>query len=231
MKSDDNIAALILAGGRSSRMGAFKPLLPLEGRRVIEGVIHLFREAGISDIVVVVGYQAEKIIPLLENQSVRWVKNEHYDRGMFSSVQTGVRSLAEDCQAFFLGPADMPLVRPATLKKLSAAYREKRMEVYHPCYGQRRGHPPLIAAALIPSILAFPEPGGLRVLLSRREAASLNVDCGDPGILIDLDTPEDYERAKRQSFCHGRQKSLTCASLKGRFDSKSACARRVTPEE
>jgi molybdenum cofactor cytidylyltransferase len=196
MKSDDNIAALILAGGRSSRMGALKPLLPLGGRLVIEGVINLFREAGIADIIVVVGYQAEQIIPLLEDQGVRWVKNEHYDRGMFSSVQTGVKKIAADCRAFFLSPADIPLVRPATLKKLSAAYRERKMEVYHPCYGQRRGHPPLIAAALIPSIFAFAEPGGLRALLSHHEAASLNVDCDDPGILIDLDTPEDYERAK-----------------------------------
>lgn len=90
----------------------------------------------------------------------------------------------------------MALVRPATLIKLYAAYRERKMEVYHPCYGQRRGHPPLIATALIPSILAFAEAGGLRELLSRRAATSLDVDCDDPGILIDLDTPEDYERAK-----------------------------------
>jgi CTP:molybdopterin cytidylyltransferase MocA len=199
MKLDDNIAALILAGGRSSRMGTLKPLLPLGGRLVIEGVISLFREAGISDIIVVVGYQAEKIIPLLENQGVRWVLNAQYDRGMFSSIQVGVRNLARDCRAFFLSPADMPLVRPATLEKLSAACRERKMDAYHPCYGQRRGHPPLIAAALIPSILAFAEPGGLRELLSRREASSLNVDCDDPGILIDLDTPEDYERAKGKS--------------------------------
>jgi molybdenum cofactor cytidylyltransferase len=198
MKSHDNIAALILAGGRSSRMGALKPLLPLGGRLIIEGVISLFREAGISDILVVVGYQAEKIIPLLENQGVRWVINEHYDRGMFSSVQVGVRNLTGDCRAFFLSPADMPLVNTVTLKKLVAAYQERKLDVYHPCYGQKRGHPPLITAALIPSILAFAEPGGLRALLSRRKGTSLDVACDDPGILIDLDTPEDYERAKGQ---------------------------------
>jgi molybdenum cofactor cytidylyltransferase len=197
IKSDDNIAALILAGGRSSRMGVLKPLLTLGGGSIIEGVISVFREAGISDIIVVVGYQAEKIIPLLENQGVRWVKNEHYDRGMFSSVQTGVSNLAGNCRAFFLSPADIPLFCPATVEGLSAAYREKKVDVYHPCYGQRRGHPPLIAAALIPSILDFAEPGGMRALLAHSEVTSLNVDCDDPGILIDLDTPEDYERAKR----------------------------------
>ncbi len=187
---------MILAGGLSTRMGAFKPLLILEGRSILEEVISLFREAGISDIIVVVGYQAEKIIPLLENQGVRWAINDHYDRGMFSSVQVGVRNLDGDCRAFFLSPADMPLVNPLTLKKLVAAYREGNMDVYHPCYGQRRGHPPLIATALIPSIIAFAEPGGMRALLSRYKESSLDVVCDDPGILIDLDTPEDYERAK-----------------------------------
>ncbi len=122
--------------------------------------------------------------------------HKQFASACFSSVQIGVRNLAGDCQAFFLSHADMPLVKTVTLKKLVAAYREGKMDVYHPCYGQRRGHPPLIAAALIPSILAFAEQGELRALLSRRKGTFLDVACDDPGILIDLDTPEDYERAK-----------------------------------
>lgn len=177
-------------------MGAFKPLLPLGDGTVIERTINIFREGGISDIIVVVGYQADRIIPLLEKQGARWVINEHYDREMFSSVQVGVKNLNGDGGAFFLSPADMPLVNSATLKKLIAAYREGNMDVYHPCYGQRRGHPPLIAAALIPYILAFPGPGGLGALLSLYRGTSMDVDCDDPGILINLNTPEDYERAK-----------------------------------
>jgi CTP:molybdopterin cytidylyltransferase MocA len=90
----------------------------------------------------------------------------------------------------------MPLVNPLTLKKLIAAYREGNMDVYHPCYGQRRGHPPLIATTLIPPILTFAEPGGLGSLLSRYRGTSLDVACDDSGVLIDLDTQEDYERAK-----------------------------------
>lgn len=196
MESNDKIAAVILAAGRSSRMGTLKPLLPLGGRLIMEGVISLFREVGISDIVVVVGYQAGKVIPLLENQGVRWVVNREYDRGMFSSIQAGVRDLSRDCRAFFLSPADMPLINAVTLKKLVAAHREGKMDVYHPWYQQKRGHPPLISSALIPSILAFADPGGMRALLSNYKETSLDVACDDPGILIDLDTPEDYERVK-----------------------------------
>lgn len=179
-------------------MGAFKPLLTLGGRLIIEVVISLFREAGSSDIIVVVGYQAEKIIPFLEKHGVRWVINEHYEGEMFSSVQIGVKKLSDNCGAFFLSPADMPLVTPDTLKKLVAAYREGGMDVYHPCHGQRRGHPPLISTTLIPSILTFTEPGGMGALLSRCRETSLDVACEDPGILVDLNTPEDYERAQGQ---------------------------------
>lgn len=196
MKSGVRIAAIILAAGLSSRMGAFKPLLPLGDGTVIERIISIFREGGISDIIVVVGYRVDSIIPLLEKQGVRWVINEHYDREMFSSVQVGVKNLAGDCRAFFLSHADMPLLNSATLKQLIAAYGDGEMDVYHPCHGQRRGHPPLIAAALIPSILAFPGPGGLGALLAQYRETSVDVDCDDPGILINLNTPEDYERAK-----------------------------------
>lgn len=198
MKSDKKTSAIILAAGLSSRMGAFKPLLTLGGRLIIEVVIDLFREAGISDIIVVVGYQAGTIIPHLEKQGVRWVINEGYEGEMFASVQIGVKKLTADCGAFFLCPADIPLVTPSTLKKLVAAYREGDMDVYHPCYGQRRGHPPLISTTLVPSILAFTGPGGMGALLARCRDTSLDVPCDDPGIHVDLNTPDDYERAQTQ---------------------------------
>jgi molybdenum cofactor cytidylyltransferase len=196
MRSKKNIAAVILAGGRSSRMGVLKPLLSLGAKTVIETAINAFRKAEIDDIIVVLGHEAGKIIPLLENNEIRWVINDDYDRGMFSSVQVGVRSLAGDCRAFFLSPADVPLIRVDTLERLINAFQSEERDVYHPCYRQRRGHPPLIAATLIPSILAYKEAGGLRALLARYQETSLDVERDDPGILLDLDSPEDYKRAK-----------------------------------
>jgi molybdenum cofactor cytidylyltransferase len=191
----DHIAALIPAAGRSSRMGAIKPLLPLGQETVLARIISLFRGVAISDILVVLGYSSESLIPLLQKQGVRWVINPEYDRGMFSSVRTGVRNLDPACQAFFLMPADVPLVRPETLKILLNAYQEIKMDVYRPCYQAKRGHPPLISSKLIAPILDFAEPGGLRALLARYERTSLDVACEDQGILIDLDTPEDLKKA------------------------------------
>lgn len=188
------IAALILAAGESSRMKRLKPLLPLAGQTVIERVIGLFRQIGIADIRAVLGHGADRLVPVLDRQGVPHVINTDYQSGMFSSIQTGAAHLGNGCGAFFLLPADIPFVRPETLQKLIAAFRETGQLVYRPRYQGRRGHPPLISAELIPEILAFQEPGGLRALLSRHAERCVDIDCDDPGILIDLDTPEDYQK-------------------------------------
>lgn len=195
---DEKIAALILAAGRSRRMGAFKPLLPLCGQTVLEVLLHVYRSSGVSDILVVLGHRAAEAIPVLKTHGVAWTINEQYDQGMFSSIQAGVKNLSPDCTAFFLQPADIPLVRRETLKSLIAVQREKKALVCHPCHGGKRGHPPLISTALIPAILAFDEPGGMRELLFCYKEDALNVDCNDPGILKDFDTPEDYTRISRE---------------------------------
>ena len=188
------IAVLILAAGRSSRMNAFKPLLPLGGRTMIEALIHTYRSAGIWDILAVLGHRAAEVRTVLARHDVAWIVNERYERGMFSSIQEGVRNLSPDNEAFFLQPADIPLIRPETLKSLLAARREESAVVCYPCHEGRRGHPPLLAASLIPAILAFDDPGGMRALLLRYRQYALNVACDDPGILMNLNTPEDYEQ-------------------------------------
>jgi CTP:molybdopterin cytidylyltransferase MocA len=192
---EEKIAALILAAGRSSRMGAFKPLMPLGGQTVLEILINLYRSVEISDMLVVLGHQAADVRPILEAQGIPWTINEQYDQGMFSSIQAGVKNLHPDCKAFFLHPADIPLVRPETINRLMNIRGGETTSICYPCHEGRRGHPPLISTALIPAVLAFDEPGGMRALLSRYNGEALNIDCHDPGILMDIDAPEHYEKA------------------------------------
>jgi molybdenum cofactor cytidylyltransferase len=194
----ENITAVILAAGLSSRMGDFKPLLPLREKTIIECAVGLFREAGVEDVLVVAGYEADRLIPVLKRRNARWVVNEHYERGMFSSLQTAVRHLPMSCEAFFVLPSDHPFVRPQTVRLLMSASSGGTDIICRPCCRGRRGHPPLIPVRLVPEILACEEPGGLRTLLSRHEEWVVNVECGDPGIFEDLDTGTDYERVKEK---------------------------------
>ncbi len=194
IKSKD-IAALILCAGRSSRMGDFKPLLPLGRDNFIERIIGLYRGVGIEDIVVVCGHEAQLVMPELTRLGVSFVKNQHYDQGMFSSIQTGVRQLGGQSLAFFLQPADIPFVQPDTIQSLIAAFSNGETDICRPCYLGKHGHPPLISLALSGPILEFAEAGGMRALLARYAEKSRDVQCNDPGILLDIDTPEDYEKA------------------------------------
>jgi molybdenum cofactor cytidylyltransferase len=194
-RNDQPIAALILAAGLSSRMKTMKQLLPLEGQTVIERVISLFWGIDIRDILVVLGYAADQLIPIVNKQGVSYVVNDNYQSGMFSSICKGAGHLVDrGCGAFFIMPADMPFVKKETLQELIRAFRKTGKAAYRPQYQGRRGHPPLISTALIPAILTFKDEGGLRALLATCEENCADVACDDPGILIDLDTPGDYQK-------------------------------------
>jgi len=190
-------SALILAAGRSSRMGSLKPLLPLGDHTLIERAVQLFRGIGISRIVVVLGHEKEKILPVMDRLGVEPVINPRSNEGMFSSIQAGVRRLDHSCRAFFLLPADIPLVGVGTLQALWEAFQIGDAKVCRPVFQGRHGHPPLISSELIPAICDFGGQGGLRTLLARYRNLTREIEVNDPGILLDLNTREDYESALR----------------------------------
>lgn len=197
MAARPDLAAVIPAAGYSRRMGAFKPLLPFGSGTVVERVIATTREAGIEAIRVVVGWQADRLIPVLERSGVAWVMNERFAEGMYTSIQAGVHNLPIGVAAFFLLPGDMPLVRSATLTRLIAKWDARPGGILYPCHEGRRGHPPLIARAYIPEILADTPHGGLRSLLARHAQDAHDIDVADSGVLMDLDTPDQYQESLR----------------------------------
>ena len=195
MRTQANIAALVLAAGFSGRAPGFKPLLPLGRGTVIEATINIFSGADIDDVIVVTGHRAEDLCPILDRPGIRQVRNDRYQEGMFSSVVAGVKALHPATDAFFVLPGDMPVVRSHTIIQLREEALRTAADVVYPVFQGRRGHPPLIAANCIPSLLSWDRPGGLRSLLTRYEATARDVDVMDEGILIDVDTAEDYQRA------------------------------------
>lgn len=197
MRGMGRLAALILAAGYSSRAPGFKPLLPLGGSTVIETAIGGLRRAGVGDIAVVVGHRAADLLAVLENQPVRTVVNEHYQHGMFTSIVAGVNTLPASADAFFLLPADIPLVKSRTIRLLARAGGKTGADIVYPVFAGRRGHPPLISARLAPAILAGDGAGGLRPLLAKYEAGARDVAVLDEGILLDIDTADDYQAVRR----------------------------------
>ena len=189
------IAAVILAAGLSSRMGAFKPLLRLGEASLLGHCRALFTAAGLAEMLVVVGHRAGETLAEAESLGMKWVRNPDYRAGMFSSIRCAAAALPEDIDAFFVLPVDIPLIRPATLRAMLAAFPGDDTVLY-PVFAGRRGHPPLIPASLIPRVLDHDGIGGLRSLL--RQCRSADVAVWDEGIHLDADTPEDLQRLQHR---------------------------------
>jgi putative nucleotidyltransferase with HDIG domain len=189
----NKIAAIIPAAGQSSRMETLKPLLPLGGVSILERVIRLFQSAGIEDIRVVVGYRSADIIKTLDKLNILWITNEQYKDGMFSSIKAGVKSLDPDHNAFFVLPADIPLVRRQTLFDLMEEFKNGLDSILYPFFHDQRGHPPLIPACYTSQICSWKGTGGLRSFLEQHEHQAKNVYVADECIHMDLDTSSNYQ--------------------------------------
>ena len=195
------VDGVILAAGLSTRSGRFKMMLPLGGKTVLEKSIEGM-EAIVLRIYVVVGWQAERIQALLAGyDKVETVLNEQFRAGMFSSVQVGIARVR--APRFFLLPGDCPLVGRAVYVQLLAAAGD----IVVPTFGGKTGHPVLFRSQLIPEILAQPEGTTLRDYVYAKGYRAVEVD--DQGILIDLDTPEDYEAMRTFIKCEFDNKRVS----------------------
>jgi len=199
-----HIQALILAAGFSTRMQAFKPLLPLGGLSVLARCVLNFHRAGIDSITVVTGHRHQEIAEVCSQLGVQWVHNPDPGQGMFSSVLTGLASLPDQAEAFFLLPVDIALVRPWTIRQTVLWAHKEGPLVAYPCFQGRRGHPPLISTQLQKAITEHTGSGGLRPVLQRFEHKALDVETFDRNILADMDRPKDHARAEQKLLTLGR---------------------------
>lgn len=192
----DHINGLILAAGLSSRMGDYKPLLPFGRKTLIEASIDSMLDAGVQQVVVVLGFRGREIETVLNRRygaEIIFAWNERYaETDMLESVKCGLREMS-DCQSFFLLPGDMPVVQRHTFLKLVASRPEEEPFLLFPTLEGRPKHPPLIHADFIPVILEYRGEGGLRQLWKQHTETILHVPVEDPGVWVDVDTRAQYE--------------------------------------
>jgi molybdenum cofactor cytidylyltransferase len=191
MKSG-RFAVIILAGGLSTRMKQFKPLMPLGKGTVLDHVISTFKSADI-DVLLVVGYRRDTIESSLKNRDITIIYNPDYEKGMFTSVQAGVRGLKPGYRYFFILPADIPLVTKETIKNLMDTAIKNPGKIIYPVFKGKRGHPPLIPSAIATEISAEKKDSNLKSVLKTHGDISMEVLVDDKFILFDIDTPDDYQ--------------------------------------
>ncbi|MEI6726257.1 MAG: DVU_1551 family NTP transferase [Actinomycetes bacterium] len=190
------VSAIVLAAGFSSRMPAFKPLVEVEGRTLLERAVGACTEAGITDVVVVTGHRGAEVATAAQALSARPVRNELFESGMYSSVRVGVCALPSPAGHFFVLPVDCAFVRSETLGRLMRVAHATGADVVYPAVGGKRGHPPLVSAALAPAIVAGDDPDGLRGLLERCARRPIDVPVADDGVRFDADVAADLARAR-----------------------------------
>ncbi len=195
------VAGVILAAGRSSRIGRPKALLPLPGGTVISRLIGAFRAAGIAPIHVVVGYRGRETAAALaahdDTACVRIVWNDLHPLGQTTSLQAGIRSLPTGVAAALLSPVDYPLVTAGTITLLLHAFRSDRAgTIFLPACRGRRGHPFLVSTARFPDFLDLaPGEPGRDVVHARPDEVRI-VDVDSDSIHVDIDEPADYRSVR-----------------------------------
>ncbi len=187
------IAAIILAAGQSTRMGRNKLRLPYGSSTVIETIVaEIAAVDQVRDIIVVTGYDHERIESILARHSVRWVFNPDYVHAeMLVSIQAGLRALSDDIGAALITLGDQPRIQHDIVRRVIEAYGPKALVI--PSYQMKRGHPILIDRALWPRVFSLPKEATLRDLIRANEDRIRYVVVDNDSILRDIDTPEDYQ--------------------------------------
>ena len=191
----EEISAVVLAAGRSRRMGEPKMILPWGETTVIGQVVKILNQAGVEEILVVTGETHPRVALALQDQPARLVRNpSSSEEDMLDSLQLGLSSLDDTVQAALVVLGDQPQIEESVVKMVLAGYRFSHPPLVVPSYQMRRGHPWLIDRQLWPQVLGMRPPGTLREFLQAHGDLIRYIVVETPSILQDLDTPEDYQR-------------------------------------
>jgi molybdenum cofactor cytidylyltransferase len=188
------LSAVVLAAGASTRMaGSQKLLLPLGGEPLVRRTVGQVCQAGFDDVLVVVGSDHERVLAAIEGLPCRHAVNLDFASGMGSSFRTAVHHLPGSEAAMF-ALADQPLVMAADYRRLLEARPSNPGGIVCVRYGDVMAPPHLFDRAFFPELAAL-EQGARPVLQRHRDRTTVLAFA--PELLLDVDTPEDYERAAR----------------------------------
>lgn len=197
------LSAVVIAAGLSTRMGGHtKALLAYDTTdSFVTRIVRTFTEAGISDIVVVVGHEAATVIAAVQQSglSARCVMNDAYTSGQLSSIVTGLDAVERDeTTAVFLALVDAPAFTAATVRALATRFEASGAPIVRAVRGAEHGHPVLIARQLFDSIRHADLTRGAKPIVRANATPSGDVVVDDPGAFIDVDTPDSYDAMQNQ---------------------------------
>jgi molybdenum cofactor cytidylyltransferase len=187
------ISAIVLAAGKSERMGTPKALLEFRGRTFLENILDVIGRSTIAHTSIVVGHHRREIENAVRSPSI--VFNPDYEQGMVTSLQTGIRALPPESIGAFLFLVDHPVVDVETIEAMIPSAAPNR--IVQPTFQGRRGHPVFLGMDVLREILRLPSSQGADVVVRRDPERIIEIPVNAPGILIDVDTPDEYEKLQQ----------------------------------
>jgi len=200
--------AIVLAAGLSTRMGTQKLLLPYEGKTIIEQVVDNILDAGIRNIKVVLGSNGAEISQALKLLPVDLVKNENFQQGMHTSVIAGVKSLPLNARAVLVFLGDQPFIPSPVTQKVVEGWKTVGKGIVIPLFEGRRGHPPLYDMKYRNELSNLDTAKGLRSVAQNFPEDIYEVETSCPEIVRDIDTKNDYLYELNKTYTHGRKNSI-----------------------
>src|SRR5579864_556906 len=190
------LAAVILSGGSSERMGSPKALVPFQGKTFLEHLLEITKHPSIGVRRVVLGAHAEPIAKEVHLAADEIVINEDWEAGQLSSIQAALRSLPEGTEGMLLCLIDHPLVTENLVAELIEKFRASHAPIVLPVYEARRGHPVIFSAAVYDELLNAPADKGARAVVWAHRGEVTEVYTHEEGCVLNLNDPETLQRAK-----------------------------------
>lgn len=196
--------AILLAAGESRRMGQLKALLPWQGDTLLGCQVSSLLQAGIHQVVVVLGHKRDRLLPLLEGRDrVVSVFNPDYQAGKTTSIKTGIKAVlrspqAAAAQTLVLLNVDQPRTAE-TISTLLSRHESSDCLITIPVFQGKGGHPLILDCSLLPELLEIAEASqGIRAVVRKHEERLQRVEVDNAEVLWDLNTPEQYQAAVTQ---------------------------------
>jgi molybdenum cofactor cytidylyltransferase len=190
-------SAIVLAAGMSKRMGAPKQLLRAGENTLLERTLNTVRQSRADQIILVLGFAAKEVQESVSTLGITVVLNGAYQEGMGSSLRAGISMVHPQAQAALIMLADQPFVLPSTLDRLMEHHHKVRPQIVIPTYKGFRGNPVLLDRSVFPEVANLKGDIGCRAIFGAHTENIAKLAVDDAGILLDVDTREDFERLAR----------------------------------